>query len=389
MQQSASLSRLGTESAFQVLARGEALRRQGRDVISLAIGQPDFPTPDHVVEAAVKALRDGAHGYTPANGILPLREAIAADLRQRHGSEVDPDRILVVPGGKVTMFFAFLALVEPGSEVIYPDPGFPIYRSLVDYCGAKPVPLPLSSADGFAVDPDALAERIGPKTRLVIVNTPGNPTGGVTEAAAIRRIAALIAENPQTALLADEIYSLLLYDGAAHKSFLGEPGIEDQLILLDGFSKTYAMTGWRLGYGIWPERLIDGVTRLAINAHSCVNAATQWAGIAALQGPQDSVDRMRSAFARRRRLLIDGLNALPGFSAVDPGGAFYAFPSIAESGWDDTALESALLDDAGVATLAGSAFGAAGKGHLRFSYAASESVIEEALARIDRLLHKN
>ncbi len=389
MQVSASLQRLGTESAFQVLARAEALRRQGRDIISLSIGQPDFPTPDHIVEAAVKALRDGQHGYTPANGILPLREAIAADLTRRHGQEADPERIIVVPGGKVTMFFAFLALVEPGDEVIYPDPGFPIYRSLVDFCGARPVPLPLTQANGFAVDPDALAERITPKTRLVIVNTPGNPTGGVTGRAAVERIARVIADNPQTALLADEIYSLLLYDGAEHCSFLGQPGIEEQLILLDGFSKTYAMTGWRLGYGLWPKAMVEGVTRLAINAHSCVNAATQWAGIAALEGPQDFVTTMRDAFASRRRRLVDGLNALPGVEAVDPGGAFYAFPSISGTGWQDKALETALLEEAGVATLAGTGFGASGAGHLRFSYAASEAAIAEALERIRQFLLKN
>ncbi|MEQ8654278.1 MAG: pyridoxal phosphate-dependent aminotransferase [Kiloniellales bacterium] len=389
MQISASLDRLGTESAFQVLARAEALRRQGRDIISLAIGQPDFPTPPHVVEAAIKALRDGAHGYTPANGILPLREAIAADLLRRHARELDPDRVLVVPGGKVTMFFAFLAMVEPGCEVVYPDPGFPIYRSLIDYCGAVPVPLPLSADNGFAVDPEALAARITPKTRLVVVNSPGNPTGGVTGPQSVQAIAKTIADNPQTALLADEIYSLLLYDGAAHHSFLKHPELDEQLIMLDGFSKSYAMTGWRLGYGVWPKRLVEGVGRLAINSHSCVNAATQWAGIAALEGPQDCVEEMRQTFARRRRLVIDGLNALPGVDAVASGGAFYAFPSIAGTGLGDRELETLLLEEAGVATLAGSAFGDAGAGHLRFSYAASDSVIEEALERIDQYLHKN
>ncbi len=388
MQASASLARLGTESAFQVLARAEALRRQGRDVISLAIGQPDFPTPPHVVEAAVKAMRDGAHGYTAANGILPLREAIAQDLERRHGCMVDPERVVVVPGGKVTMFFAFLALVEPGTEVIYPDPGFPIYRSLVDYCGAVPVPLPLKAETGFAVDPEDLAARITDKTRLIILNSPGNPTGGVTDPQASRAIAALVAANPQTALLSDEIYSLLLYDGAEHHSFLTHGELDEQLILLDGFSKSYAMTGWRLGYGVWPKRLVEGVTRLAINSHSCVNAPTQWAGIAALEGPQDCVEEMRESFAGRRRLLIDGLNALPGVEAVSPGGAFYAFPSIIGTGQSDKALESSLLEEAGVATLAGSAFGAAGSGHLRFSYAASTAVIEEALHRISQHLHK-
>jgi len=389
MQPAAPLTRLGTESAFQVLARAEALKRQGRDIVSLSIGQPDFPPPPHVVEAAIKALKDGHHGYTAANGIPELREAIAADLERRHRVGVDPGRLLVVPGGKMTMFFAFLATVEPGSEVIYPDPGFPIYRSLVDYCGAVPVPLPLTAAKGFATDPEDVASRISEKTRLIILNSPSNPTGGVTDAMAVARLAEIIAGYPRAALLSDEIYSQLVYSGARHASFLNHPEIAGQLILLDGFSKTYAMTGWRLGYGLWPESLIEPVTRLAINAHSCVNAATQWAGIAALTGPQDALEEMRTAFERRRSLLIDGLNRLPGFEAPMPGGAFYAFPSIVGTGRDDRSLETALLEEAGVAVLAGSGFGAAGAGHLRLSYAASEGTLTEALARIEALLHKD
>ncbi|GAB5471008.1 MAG: pyridoxal phosphate-dependent aminotransferase [Rhodospirillales bacterium] len=389
MQPAASLNRLGTESAFEVLARAETLRRQGRDVVSLAIGQPDLPTPPHIVEAAVKALRDGHHGYTGATGILPLRQAIAADLQRRHGvASVDPERIVVVPGGKVTLFFACLALVEPGSEVIYPDPGFPIYRSLIDYCGGRAVPLALKAEQDFAVDPEALAELITDKTRLIILNSPGNPTGGVTGPEATAAIAKLVAAQPQTALLSDEIYSRLLYDGAEHRSFLAFPELAEQLILLDGFSKTFAMTGWRLGYGLWPERLITGVTRLAINAHSCVNAPTQWAGIAALEGPQDAVTAMRALFDRRRRLLIAGLRQIPGLRTAMPGGAFYAFPSVTETGWSDKALEVALLEEAGLATLAGSAFGPAGAGHLRLSYAASEAAIGQALERLAAVVNK-
>ncbi|MEO1190207.1 MAG: pyridoxal phosphate-dependent aminotransferase [Pseudomonadota bacterium] len=386
MQALPSLARLGTESAFVVLARAEELRRQGRDVISLAIGQPDAPTAPHIVEAAIKALRDGAHGYTDAQGIPPLRAAIAADLERRHGSAVSPERILVVPGGKMTMFFACLALAGPGREVIYPDPGFPIYRSLVNYTGATPVPLPLRAETGFAIEPKALAERLSEKTSLVILNSPGNPTGGVTAPAAIEQIAEVMIRRPQAALLSDEIYSCLTYAPQRHLSFLTFPELADQLILLDGFSKSYAMTGWRLGYGVWPQSLIGPVTRLAINAHSCVNAPTQWAGIAALEGSQETVEALRQSFEARRRLLLDGLAGIPGLEAPEPGGAFYVFPRITNTAWDDKSLETALLEEAGLATLAGGAFGPCGAGHLRLSYAASEVTIREALARIEAVM---
>ncbi len=378
----AAFQRLKNESAFEVLARAAALEAAGKSVINLGIGQPDFKTPEHVVEAAIKALRDGHHGYTPANGILPLREAVAADLFERRGVEVDPGRILVVPGGKVTMFFAIVMFGEPGAEILYPNPGFPIYESTIAYSGATPVPVPLREADGFAMTAEAVLSRLTPRSRLVILNSPANPTGGVTPPEELDKLAAGLAAHPRVAILSDEIYSRLLYDGRAHASLLRYPALADRLILLDGWSKTYAMTGWRLGYGVWPEALFDAALRLAVNCHSCVNAATQFAGIAALEGPQDSVEAMAAAFTERRALVLRALNRIPGLRAAEPGGAFYAFPNIAASGLSAKQVEIGLLEEAGVATIAGTSFGAEGEGFLRISYANSLENIEEAMARI-------
>jgi aspartate/methionine/tyrosine aminotransferase len=382
------MSRLGTETAFDVLARATRLAQEGRDIVNLGIGQPDFPTPPNIVEAAVKALQDGHHGYTPANGILPLREAVAADVLTRRGVEVDPDDIVIVPGGKVTMFFAILMFGEPGVEIMYPDPGFPIYRSMIEFTGATPVPIALHEDQGFAFSADEVLERIGPRTRLVIVNSPANPTGGVVPKAELDRLVAGLARHPQVAVLSDEIYARMCYDGIPHASLLAYPELRDRLILLDGWSKTYAMTGWRIGYGIWPKRLAPLATRLAINCHSCVHAATQWAAIEALRGPQDAVDRMVAEFDRRRQFIVQELNTLPGFRCVRPGGAFYAFPSIRGTGWKAAALQDALLEEAGVAVIAGTSFGVYGEGYLRFSYAASIEAIGEAIARIRRFLEQ-
>jgi aspartate/methionine/tyrosine aminotransferase len=382
----AAISRLGTESAFEVLTRAEALKRQGRDVINLGIGQPDFPTPPHVVEAAIKALRDGHHGYTPANGILPLREAVAADLDARLGARVDPDCVVVVPGGKVTMFFAVLMLGEPGAEIVYPDPGFPIYESLIRFVGAKPVPMVLRESNGFSFDADEVLVLLTPQTRLLILNSPANPTGGAVPKAEMDRLVAGIERHPQVAILSDEIYGRIVYDGRPHASLLAYPQIRKRLILLDGWSKTYAMTGWRLGFGVWPRAWVEGVIRLAVNSHSCVNAPAQWAGIAALQGPQDSVAAMVRAFDERRRATVSALNQIPGVRCAEPGGAFYAFPNITSTGMTSRALQDRLLEEAGVATISGAAFGRAGEGYLRLSYAASLPRIEEAMARFRKLL---
>ena len=386
MQLAAAMGRLGTESAFEVLARATRLQQQGRSIINLGIGQPDFPTPPHIVEAAVKALRDGHHGYTPANGILPLREAVAADMALRRGVEVSPDRIVIVPGGKVTMFMAIAMFGEPGAEIMYPDPGFPIYRSLIEWTGAVPVPIALHESRGFAFSAEEVLGLITPRTRLMIVNSPANPTGGVVPQAELDRLVKGLARHPQVAVMSDEIYARMCYDGVPHASLTTYPEIADRLILLDGWSKTYAMTGWRLGWGVWPESLAELATRLAVNVHSCVNAATQWAGIAALTGPQDTVDHMVSVFDQRRAIIVAALNELPGFRCVTPGGAFYAFPNIEGTGRSSRDLEHELLDRAGVAVISGTSFGIHGEGYLRFSYAASTEAIQEACARIGKQL---
>ncbi len=381
-----SLNRLGTETAFEVLARAAALQAEGRDIINLGIGQPDFKTPEHIVEAAVKALRDGEHGYTPAQGILPLREAVANDLNKRHGVDVRPDTIVIMPGGKPTMFFAILMFGVAGGEIMYPDPGFPIYRSMIEYSGAKPVPIALLEANGFAFCADQVLADITPATRLIILNTPGNPTGGAVPRHEVDKLVAGLADHPDVAIMADEIYSQMLYDGREHVSFLRYPELRDRLILLDGWSKTYAMTGWRLGFSVWPEALVEPVVRLAVNCHSCVNAPTQFAGIAALEGPQDAVHKMVAAFDQRRRAIVAMLNQLPGFSCIEPGGAFYAFPNITATGLSAKQLQSKMLEEAGVATVAGTSFGIHGEGYIRFSYANSKDNIAKAIERIGALL---
>ena len=385
----AAFDRMGEENAFAVLARATELGRQGRDIINLGIGQPDFATPPNVVEAAVKALRDGHHGYTPATGILPLREALSADLHRRLGVTVSPDNLVVVPGGKVTMFAAILMFGEPGAEIVYPDPGFPIYRSMIEFTGATPVPLPVREANGFAFSAEEALALIGPRTRLVIVNSPANPTGGVTPKAEVDVFVAGLARFPEVAILSDEIYGQMTYDGLPHASLLAYPSIRDRLIMLDGWSKTYAMTGWRMGYAVWPDALIDKVRKLAVNCWSCVNAPAQWAGIEALTGPQDAVHAMVAEFDRRRRVVVAGLNALPGVRCATPKGAFYAFPNIAGTGWRAKPLAAALLETAGVATIGGPDFGIHGEGYIRLSYANSVENIAIALERMGKFLSEN
>ncbi|MBI4182880.1 MAG: pyridoxal phosphate-dependent aminotransferase [Proteobacteria bacterium] len=380
------MSRLGTETAFDVLARAESLRAKGKDIINLGIGQPDFKTPPHIVAAAKKALDEGHHGYTPAPGIPALREAVAAEVERRRGVRVDPARVVVVPGGKVTMFFAILMLGEEGTEILYPNPGFPIYESAIRFSGATAVPIPLIEEKGFSFSAEEVLRLVTPRTRLIIVNTPANPTGGVVPREELARLARGLARHPQVAVLADEIYARMTYDNHAHASLMEFPEIRDRVILLDGWSKTYAMTGWRLGYAVWPKELAEPAIRLAINCHSCVNAAAQWAGIAALEGPQDGPERMVAAFAERRKVIVDGLNSLPGFRCASPGGAFYAFPNVTGTGLDAKKLQDRLMDEAGVAVVAGTSFGAYGEGFLRFSYANSKENIETAIERIRKVL---
>ena len=385
----AGFDRIGEENAFAVLARATQLAAEGKDVINLGIGQPDFRTPDHIVEAAVKALRDGHHGYTPATGIKPLREAVAADIHRRLAVDVSPDQVIIVPGGKVTMFAAILMFGEPGADILYPDPGFPIYRSMIEFSGARPVPIPIREENGFAFSAEETLSLITPETRLMILNSPANPTGGVTPRQEIDALVAGLARFPDVAVLSDEIYGQMTYDGLDHVSLLTYPEIRDRLILLDGWSKTYAMTGWRMGYSVWPGPLYDRVRKLAVNAWSCVNAPTQYAGLAALTGPQDSIRTMVAEFDKRRRLVVEGMNALPGVTCATPRGAFYAFPNIAKTGFKAKPFATALLEEAGVATIGGPDFGILGEGYLRLSYANSAENIARAIERIGAFLGKN
>lgn len=382
----ASFDRIGEENAFAVLARATELASRGRDIINLGIGQPDFRTPGHIVEAAVQALRDGHHGYTPAIGILPLREAVAADLNKRYGVTVSPSEVMIMPGGKPTMFMSILMFGEPGIDILYPDPGFPIYRSMIEFTGARPVPVPIREENNFAFSAEETLSLITPRTRLLILNSPANPTGGVTPKAEIDKLVAGLARWPKVAVMSDEIYDHMLYDGETHVCLLSYPEIRDRVILLNGWSKTYAMTGWRLGYAVWPGKLYDNARKLAVNLHSCVNAASQYAGIAALTGPQDEADAMVAEFDRRRKVVVEGLNRLPGVSCATPKGAFYAYPNISRTGWKAKPLASALLDEAGVAVIGGPDFGVLGEGYIRLSYANSTENIVKALGRMGEFL---
>ena len=381
-----AVKRLGTETAFEVLARAEALAAEGKSIINLGIGQPDFKTPEHVVEAAQKALRDGAHGYTPAAGIPALRQSVANDLQARHQVAVDPTSVLVTPGAKPIMYFAISILGQPGAEIMYPNPGFPIYESMIRYTGAKPVPIELKEDAGFAFDADTVLSQVNENTRLIIINSPANPTGGVVPRDTFDKLVAGLEQYPKAVILSDEIYSRILYDGEEHVSMLQYESIRDRLIVIDGWSKTYAMTGWRLGYGIWPSTLFEYAEKLAVNSYSCPNAASQHAGIAALEGPQDQVDQMLDAFDERRKAVVHGLNAISGITCVEPKGAFYAFPNVQETGFDTRDLQQRLLEEAGVALVAGTSFGALGEGYLRVSYANSLENVNEAVSRINDFL---
>lgn len=389
MQPAARMSRLGTESAFEVLARANAIAASGRDVINLGIGQPDFSTPANVVEAARKALADGHHGYTPSNGIPELRAAVAADVEQRVGAAIDPDCVVIVPGGKVTMAMAMMMFGEEGAEIMYPDPGFPIYESMIRYSGAQPVAIRLYEEAGFSFSAEEVLAGITDATRLIILNSPANPTGGVVAKEEIDALVEGLEAHPNVAIMSDEIYSRMTYDGLEHVSLLSYPAIRDRLILLDGWSKTYAMTGWRMGWGLWPKPLVDSAVRMCINIHSCVNAPAQFAGIEALQGPQDAVTEMVRAFDERRQVVVDELNAIDGFRCVRPLGAFYAFPNITGTGRSAKELQDRLLEEAGVATIAGTSFGQQGEGYLRFSYANSIENIRAAMQRIDDWIKAN
>ncbi|HKX17795.1 MAG TPA: pyridoxal phosphate-dependent aminotransferase [bacterium] len=377
---------LGTETAFEVLARARALEAQGRSVIHLEIGEPDFDTPDHIKDAAIRALRDGYTHYTPAAGLLEAREAVAEEVARSRGIPVHPDQVVITPGAKPVMFFTMLALLNPGDEVIFPDPGFPIYESVARFLGAKPVPLVLREDREFRADPEELRALITPRTRLVILNSPHNPTAGVLSRADLEQIAGMVRGKPIT-VLSDEIYGKILY-GAQFASIASVPGMAEQTVILDGLSKTYAMTGWRIGYGVAPREVTARLTQLMVNSNSCTAAATQIAAVAALHGDQGCVERMVTEFRRRRDVIVRGLRELPGVRCLVPAGAFYAFPNVSAIDPDSGALAAHLLNDGGVAVLAGTAFGAHGRGFLRLSYANSVEAITEALSRIRKSLER-
>lgn len=378
--------RLGTETAFRVLAKAQALEAKGIDVVHLEIGEPDFDTSKNISDAATKALGEGYTHYCNSQGIVPLRTEIAKEIERTRGVTIDPNRVVVTPGAKPIMFYSILALLEEEDEAIYPNPGFPIYESMINFIGAKPVPIPLREELDFRLDIDELRSKITPHTKLIIINSPHNPTGGVLEMDDIRAIAD-IAQEHDIIVLSDEVYEHIIYEGEPH-SIASLPGMLDRTILLNGFSKTYAMTGWRLGYGVMPPELVDPIVGLIVNSVSCTTTFIQYAGIEALTGPQDSIASMVAEFKKRRDLIVDGLNAIPGISCRRPKGAFYVFPNIKKLGMDSAQLANYLLNEAGVATLSGTDFGKYGEGHLRLSYANSMENIEKALKRIEMAVAK-
>ncbi|MBX5327305.1 MAG: pyridoxal phosphate-dependent aminotransferase [Candidatus Bathyarchaeia archaeon] len=381
------MENLGTETAFEVLAKAKALEKQGKHIIHLEIGEPDFDTPRNIKDAAVKAMNAGYTHYTPAAGIPEFREAIAEYVSKTRKIDVTPDEVVVTPGAKPIIFFSILAYVDPGEEVLYVNPGFPMYESVANFVGAKTIPIPLLEENDFRADPEYIKSKITKKTKMIIINSPENPTGGVLTKDDLKIIADSIASRDDILVLSDEIYSRIIYEGT-HYSLASFPGMKEKTIILDGFSKTYAMTGWRLGYGVMQKDLAQKVTQLMINSNSCTSAFTQMAGIEALRGPQDEAEKMVAEFKRRREVIVDGLNKIKGFSCKKPHGAFYVFPNIKKTGKKGKELSDYLLNTAGVATLSGTAFGAYGEGHLRLSFANSIENIKAALNRIREAVEK-
>ena len=386
MKIAANFLRMGTESAFVVLAKAKKLEAEGKEIINLGIGQPDFRTPQHIVEAGKQALEAGHHGYTAANGMIELRTSVCKHVHKMYGATIDPSRVLITPGGKPTMYFAIMLFGEPGSEIIYPEPGFPIYESMINYSGAKAVPMYLSDKNNFSFNCKEVLSIINDKTRLLILNNPQNPTGGLIPKEQIDELAEGLKKFPHVAVLSDEIYSRQIYDNKKMPSFFNYPELYDRLIVLDGWSKTYAMTGWRLGWSVWPEQFIELVTRMAINSYSCVSAANQVAAIAALEGPHDFLEDMMKQFTRRRKLIVDGLNSIPGVTCNNPGGAFYVFPNVSGTGMTGEKFAEKCLYEAGVAIVPGTSFGKSAKDFVRFSFANSYENIEKALEKIKKIL---
>jgi len=381
-----NLERLGTESAFSILAEAKKLEAQGKEMIHLGLGQPDFKTPQHVVDAAKKALDDGHHGYVLSNGILECRQAVTRKIKKLYNKDVDPERVLIMPGGKPTMFYAISMFGEEGAEIIHPTPGFPIYESMINYSGSKAIPYDLTQDKDLKFDPEKILSLITDKTRLLILINPNNPTGSFVEKPVIDFLAEGLKKYPHVAILSDEIYSRQIYDDKEMPTFFNYPDLQDRLIVLDGWSKAYAMTGWRMGWSVWPEKLIPHVNKLIINSVSCVNAPSQFAGIAALDGSDEPIDNMMKEFDKRRKFIHAGLNNLPGIECSMPGGAFYAFPKVIGTGLNGSEFSKKCMHEAGVAIVPGTAFGETSIDYVRFSFAASMENIEKALEKIKKML---
>ena len=381
-----SVNRLGTEAVYSIFAKTKKLEKQGKKIIDLSLGQSDFKSPKHVLDATIKALKAGHHGYTLPNGIIECREAVSRKIKSLYNADIDPERIIIMPGGKPTMHYAIALFGEPGAEIIYPDPGFPIYESMINYTGAKAVPFNLLEKNDFSVNPDKVLSLINEKTRLLILNNPHNPTGGFTEKTIIDKLAKGLAKFPHVVILSDEVYSRLIFDKKEIPTFLNYPELYDRLIVLDGWSKTYAMTGWRLGWGIWPEQLIEHVFKFCVNNHSCVNAAIQYGAIAALDGPEDALNNMMEEFSLRRKLIVDGLRSLKGVECSLPRGTFFAFPNVKGTGISGEEFTRKCLQEAGVAIIPGTAFGKFSIDHVRFNFGISTANITKALEKIDKIL---
>jgi len=381
-----NLSNLGTETAFKVLVEANALEKQGKKIIHLSLGQPDFKTPNHIVDATVKALKEGHHGYVLPKGIPECREAVSRKIKKLYNAKIDPERIVIMPGGKPTMYYAISLFGEPGTEIIYPDPGFPIYESMINYTGAKAIPINLLENKNFTLDPEKILSLINSKTKLLILNNPTNPMGSFTEKKIIDKLAEGLKKHPNVAILSDEIYDRLIFDNKPMSTFFNYPDLYDRLIILNGWSKTYAMTGWRLGWGVWPEKLVEHVIKFCVNNHSCVNAAIQFGGIAALDGNEEQLNNMVKEFSVRRRLIHEGLNSLKGVECSLPGGAFYVFPNIKGTGMSGAEFTKKCLHEAGVAIVPGTSFGKLAKDYVRFSFAASNDNISQALEKIKKIL---
>jgi len=381
-----NLERLGTESAFKILAEAKKLEAEGKKIIHLSLGQPDFKSPKHVVEATKKALDDGHHGYVLPNGTIECREAVSRKIKKLYNADINPERVIIMPGGKPTMYYAITLFGEPGSEIIYPDPGFPIYESMINYTGAKAVSINMLENKDFSINPEKILSLINDNTRLLILNNPNNPTGAFTEKNKIDELAEGLKKFPNVAILSDEIYSRQIYDEKKMPTFFNYPELYDRLIVLDGWSKAYAMTGWRLGWSVWPEKLIEHVIKFCVNNHSCVNAAIQHGAIAALDGPDDPINFMMEKFTKRRKLIFDGLNSIKGIECVMPGGGFYAFPKVKGTGMNGKEFAKKCLHEAGVAIVPGTAFGKKAEDYVRFSFAASQDNILKALENIKKML---